>query len=66
MASIASFVLMMAFAATTFAAGGREHARAGSRARDGRPNSQVRGYKIDNELSKRSSGNGYAKTLCPR
>ena len=58
----ASFVLMMAFAATTFAAGGREHARAGSKVRDGRPNSLVRGYKIDRELSKRSIGNSSAKT----
>src|ERR1051325_9371948 len=58
----AVFVLVLAFAAPTFAAGGREHARAGSKARDGRPNSLVHGYRLDNELTKRSRGNGSAKT----
>jgi hypothetical protein len=56
----ASFVLMMAFAATTFAAGGREHARAGSGPRR-TSNSQVGATRSIRAL-KRSSGNGYAKT----
>src|SRR4051812_13104384 len=58
----AAFVLALAFAATTFAAGGLEHSRRGLKAREGRPNSLVRGYKVDQELSKRSRGNGSTKT----
>src|SRR5690242_16288791 len=58
----AAFVLSVAMATAAAAASGHDHVRRGAKAHEGGPNSLVKGYKLDGELTKRSRGNGSAKT----
>src|SRR5260221_3306238 len=59
----AIFITVMACSAGAFAAPGRAHFRRAPKAHAGRPNSLANSYKVDKELTARSSrGNGAAKT----
>src|SRR6185437_8973345 len=55
-----SLALVFFSSLNAFAAG--PHAHRASATRAGRPNSLAKGYRIDGELTKRSRGNGSAKT----
>ena len=56
----AAFVLVMTFAATGFAAPERQHLRMAPKAREGRPNSLAKEYKVDEELTQRSTARGFS------
>src|SRR3954470_15101336 len=58
----AAAILLLGFAPSANAAA-REHAREGRKAVAGRPNSHVKGYRVDRELTFRAArGNGGSRT----
>src|SRR3954466_11932617 len=57
-----ALALIVAFAVTGYAAGANGHSGNATKARDGRPNSLAKAYKIDSELTTRSHSNGQSKT----